>query len=76
MEQQKVYTVTYSETYGGFEFIGVCDSTAKAKSMILDHMKLVENVDMEDKEEIQATMKDEYSIIESKMNAANYQEMF
>lgn len=76
MEQQNVYTVTYSETFGGFEFIGVCDNKEKAKNMILDHMKLVENVDMKDNEDIQETMKDEYSIIESKMNIENYQEMF
>lgn len=76
MTQQNVYTVTYSETYGGFEFIGVCDNKEKAKNMIFDHMKLVENVDMKDNEDIQETMKDEYSIIESKMNIENYQEMF
>jgi hypothetical protein len=76
MGQQSVYTVTYSETYGGFEFIGVCDNKEKAKNMILEHMTLIENVDMEDNEAIQATMKDEYSIIESKMNVENYQEMF
>lgn len=75
MEKQMVFTIIYSETFGGKEFMGVYDSKGKVKEAILEHMALVENVNMEDDEEIQETMDEEYIVYESELNEANYAEM-
>lgn len=75
MEKKMLFTVIYSETFGDKEFMGVYDSKEKVEEAILEHMTLVENVNMEDDEEIQETMDEEYFVYESILNEANYEEM-
>lgn len=75
MEKKMIFIVIYSETFGDKEFMGVYDSKEKVEEAILEHMRLVENVNMEDDEEIQETKNEEYFVYESILNEANYMEM-
>ncbi|MGJ7589361.1 hypothetical protein [Staphylococcus shinii] len=75
MEQKQVYTLVYSETFGGLEFIGVYDNQSDLDSAIQAHMVLVDNVDWDDETNIKETIEEEYRVISSLINEADYQEL-
>ena len=76
MEQKQVYTLVYSETYGDLEFIGVYDNKASLESAIKEHMILVDNVDWDDEINIKETIEDEYRVIGSLVNEADYKLLY
>jgi len=76
MEQKQIYTLIYSETFGGLEFIGVYDNRVSLKSAIKEHMRLVDNVDWEDENHIKETIEEEYIVIDSLVNEADYELLY
>lgn len=73
MENKLVYIVTYSADFGSNELLGVFDNKAQVRSEILKHMELVGNVDMEEAEEVEDSIEDEYTLYESPLNKTEYQ---